>query len=99
MRKFLAGPILIDNRGDLGLHEGPDPAQQGLIFLTQGRANVIKIAIDSWKRLLCNTRHSTLQQMFYSHLRQRHARRWPGEPVCRTTMANKISEFAEVLQK
>src|SRR5215472_16543852 len=49
IRKFLAYPIVIDDRGNLGFHEGTNLEEQGLIFLTQGRADLIKISIDPWK--------------------------------------------------
>src|SRR5205807_10403696 len=55
--KFLTNPILRDNGGNLCLQEGPDPPQKGLVFLAQGQANGVEIAIGLWKRLLCRNTH------------------------------------------
>src|SRR5713226_10336734 len=57
MREFLTNPILCDHGGNLCLQEGPDPPQKGLVFLAQGRANGVEIAIGLWKRLLCPNTH------------------------------------------
>src|SRR3989442_8120569 len=57
MREFLPNPILGDHGGNLCLQEGPDPPQQGLVFLADGRANSIEIAIGLRKHLLCRNTH------------------------------------------
>ena len=58
MREFLTNPILRDNGGNLCLQEGPDSPQKVLVFLTQGRANSLEIAIGLRKLLLCRHTHS-----------------------------------------
>src|SRR5260370_1907913 len=55
--KFFTNPILRDNGGNLCLQESPDPLQKGLVFLAQGRANGVEIAIGLRKRLLCRNTH------------------------------------------
>ena len=47
--KFLAGPVVIDNRSDLALHEGPHAVHQRLVFLADGWNNLVKVSVGSWK--------------------------------------------------
>src|SRR6516162_8678960 len=57
VREFLTNPILCDNGGNLCLQEGPDSPQKVLVFLAQGRANGVEIAIDLRKLLFCRNTH------------------------------------------
>src|SRR5260370_7554213 len=57
MGEFFESPILVDNRGNLRFQEVPDPAQQGLVLLAQGRVNGVKIAIGLRKCLRDSNTH------------------------------------------
>src|SRR6266436_2208842 len=65
VRKFLAGPVAVDDRCDLGLHESSHAVQQSLIFLTHYRADLVKVTIGLRKCLPgSNTHLRSLQWMF-----------------------------------
>src|SRR5205085_2866994 len=85
MRKFLADPIMIDNRCDFILHECTYPKQQVLVILTQDSVNMVKIAFVCRKWLLDNTHDFSFLKILSHGLYTVTLQLAGGWTSCRTT--------------
>src|SRR5262249_799712 len=51
-RKFIARPIIIDDRRDLALHKIPHPFDDGAFTLVEQVGNPVKVSVGRWRRIV-----------------------------------------------